>query len=102
MAWPSHLILGGPAIVSRPWPLAMELPNIPVRPLSACALEAIASADLCEGVEPALKLTLVSIGEYPRSAHFGGLGELSAEQLARLLPDGVPLRADVLRHERRG
>jgi hypothetical protein len=47
-------------------------------------------------VEPA-RITLVSIGEYPGMAHFGGLGELAPEALARLRPDGRPLGADAVR-----
>ena len=35
---------------------------------------------------PADRITLISIGEHLGSAHFGGLGELTSEQLARL-PD---------------
>src|SRR3981081_831354 len=37
-----------------------------------------------QGVEPA-RATLVSIGEYPGRAHFGGLGELQPAELAGLL-----------------
>jgi hypothetical protein len=33
---------------------------------------------------PAERITLICIGEHVGSAHFGGLGELSSEQLARL------------------
>jgi hypothetical protein len=47
------------------------------------------------GVEPA-RITLVSIGEYPGMAHFGGLGELAPEALARLRPEGRPLGADTV------
>jgi hypothetical protein len=46
-------------------------------------------------VEPA-RVTLVSIGEYPGIAHFGGLGELSPDQLARLPADGVALRPQTM------
>jgi hypothetical protein len=42
------------------------------------------------GVDPA-RATLVSVGEYRGIAHFAGLGELSAEQLAPLAEEGVPL-----------
>ncbi len=43
------------------------------------------------------RVTLVSIGEYPGVAHFGGLGELAPDALARLRPDGRPLGADTIR-----
>jgi hypothetical protein len=33
---------------------------------------------------PPERITLISVGEYPGIAHFGGLGELTGEQLARL------------------
>jgi hypothetical protein len=33
---------------------------------------------------PANRITLICIGEFPGIAHFGGLGELDADQLARL------------------
>jgi hypothetical protein len=48
------------------------------------------------GVEPE-RITLISIGEHLGIAHFGGLGELDAEQLAAL-PEraSVPLTADAL------
>ncbi|HXM56206.1 MAG TPA: hypothetical protein VOB72_12515 [Candidatus Dormibacteraeota bacterium] len=39
------------------------------------------------GVDPA-RVTLVSVGEYRGIAHFGGLGELRAEQLAQLAGEG--------------
>jgi len=41
-------------------------------------------------VEPG-RIGLVSIGEYRGKAHFGGLGELTPEELAGLLPEAVPL-----------
>jgi hypothetical protein len=50
-----------------------------------CRLDAL-------GVAPE-RVTLVSIGEYRGIAHFGGLGELPTAALARLLPEGMPLRA---------
>jgi hypothetical protein len=39
-------------------------------------------------VEPR-RILLISIGEYPGRAHFGGLGELEPQALARLPADGV-------------
>lgn len=42
-------------------------------------------------VDPA-RITLVCIGEYRGIAHFGGLGELTAEQLAGLADEAVQLR----------
>jgi hypothetical protein len=42
------------------------------------------------------RVTLVSIGEYPGMAHFGGLGELAPDALARLRPDGRPLGPDTV------
>jgi Domain of unknown function (DUF1835) len=42
------------------------------------------------GVDPT-RVMLVSIGEYPGIAHFGGLGELAPEALARVSGDGLPL-----------
>ena len=44
------------------------------------------------GVEPA-RITLVCIGEYPGIGHFGGLGELSAGQLAGLRSSAAVLSA---------
>jgi hypothetical protein len=41
-------------------------------------------------VEPA-RVSLVSVGEYRGIAHFGGLGELTAQQLAPLAEQGQPL-----------
>jgi len=46
-------------------------------------------------VEPQ-RITLISIGEYPGRAHFGGLGELEPAALAQLPADGVPLDAQSL------
>ncbi|HEX6348909.1 MAG TPA: hypothetical protein VF160_05900 [Candidatus Dormibacteraeota bacterium] len=46
-------------------------------------------------VEPA-RMSLVSIGEYRGKAHFGGLGELTPEQLADLLPEAVPLTSEAV------
>lgn len=42
------------------------------------------------------RITLVSIGEYRGIAHFGGLGQLTAEQLASLAGEGTPLTAEAL------
>jgi hypothetical protein len=46
-------------------------------------------------VDPA-RVTLVSIGEYPGIAHFGGLGELRPDQLAGLSTEGVALTPETL------
>ena len=49
------------------------------------------------GVAPD-RITLVSVGEHPGIAHFGGLGELSPAQLAGLLDTAAsPLSEDALR-----
>jgi hypothetical protein len=40
---------------------------------------------------PPERITLICVGEYPGIAHFGGLGELTAEQLARL-PEMAAMR----------
>jgi hypothetical protein len=42
------------------------------------------------------RMTLVSVGEYRGIAHFGGLGELTAAQLASLAGEGTPLTAEAL------
>jgi hypothetical protein len=42
------------------------------------------------GVDPA-QVTLVSVGEYRAIAHFFGLGQLTAPQLASLADEGTPL-----------
>jgi ketosteroid isomerase-like protein len=47
------------------------------------------------GADPA-RITLVSVGEYPGIAHFGGLGELRADQLAPLARDGQRLSGEAL------
>jgi hypothetical protein len=47
------------------------------------------------GVEPA-RISLVSIGEHQGIAHFGGLGELTPEQLGRLAAQAVVLRPETL------
>jgi Domain of unknown function (DUF1835) len=47
------------------------------------------------GVDPG-RLTLVSVGEYRGIAHFGGLGELRADQLVPLLREGLPVTAQAL------
>jgi Domain of unknown function (DUF1835) len=47
------------------------------------------------GADPA-RLSLVSVGEYRGIAHFGGLGELRAEQLAALAEQAQPLAAEAL------
>ena len=41
---------------------------------------------------PAQRITLICIGEHPGIAHFGGLGELTAEQLRGLLATNAPAR----------
>jgi hypothetical protein len=43
-------------------------------------------AKLHELKVPASRITLICIGEYPGIAHFGGLGELKANQLSRRNP----------------
>jgi hypothetical protein len=47
---------------------------------------------------PASRVTLISIGEYPGIAHFGGLGELNEEQLEDLLATNAaaPLSDDAI------
>jgi hypothetical protein len=45
---------------------------------------------------PPERITLICIGEYPGIAHFGGLGELTAEQLAGL--PGTPLNAAAMEY----
>ena len=48
---------------------------------------------------PAGRITLICVGEYPGIAHFGGLGELNADQLGRLpAMAAVPLTATALEH----
>ena len=51
---------------------------------------------------PGDRITLVCLGEYPGIAHFGGLGELTPEQLARL-PElaGTVLTSTALAHAER-
>lgn len=48
---------------------------------------------------PPERVTLICVGEYPGFAHFGGLGELTSEQLARL-PEmaAAPLTSGALEH----
>ena len=48
---------------------------------------------------PTERITLICIGEYPGIAHFGGLGELDAEQLGGL--SGAPLTEAALDYARR-
>jgi hypothetical protein len=51
---------------------------------------------------PADRITLICIGEYPGIAHFGGLGELKADQLSRLpAMAATPLTATALEHATR-
>ena len=47
------------------------------------------------GADPG-RLTLVSVGEYPGIAHFAGLGQLRADQLAPLASQGQALTAGAL------
>jgi hypothetical protein len=47
------------------------------------------------GVEAAA-ISLVCVGEHPGRFHFGGLGELAADQLAELAPTARPLTAAAL------
>jgi hypothetical protein len=51
-------------------------------------------------VDPS-RITLVCIGEYPGIGHFGGLGELSADQLTGLRDAGTSLSADAIELARR-
>ena len=54
-------------------------------------------ARLHELAVPPDRITLINIGEYPGIAHFGGLGELDAEQLGRLpAMAAMPLTAPAL------
>jgi len=46
-------------------------------------------------VDPA-RATLVSVGEYRGIAHFAGLGQLTAEQLAPLAAEGMPLTPEAI------
>ena len=46
-------------------------------------------------VDPA-RITLVSVGEYRGIAHFAGLGQLTAQQLAPLAAEGMPLTPEAL------
>jgi hypothetical protein len=55
----------------------------------------VLDALVSSGVAPE-RVTLVSAGEHPGSAHFGGLGELTAAQLAPLAGHGVPLTAEAM------
>jgi hypothetical protein len=55
----------------------------------------VLDALVSSGVRPE-RVTLVSAGEHPGSAHFGGLGELTAAQLASLAGQGVPLTTEAL------
>jgi Domain of unknown function (DUF1835) len=51
---------------------------------------------------PADRTTLICIGEYPGIAHFGGLGELDADQLGRLpAMAATPLTTAALEHATR-
>lgn len=51
---------------------------------------------------PADRTTLICIGEYPGIAHFGGLGELDADQLSRLpAMAATPLTTAALEHATR-
>jgi hypothetical protein len=59
-------------------------------------------AKLAELNVPASRITLICIGEYPGIAHFGGLGELKADQLSRLpAMAAAPLTAAALEHATR-
>jgi hypothetical protein len=59
-------------------------------------------AKLHELKVPASRITLICIGEYPGIAHFGGLGELKADQLRRLpAMAATPLTATALEHATR-
>ncbi len=59
-------------------------------------------ASLHELKVPASRITLICIGEYPGIAHFGGLGELKADQLRRLpAMAATPLTITALEHATR-
>jgi hypothetical protein len=59
-------------------------------------------AKLHELKVPASRITLICIGEYPGIAHFGGLGELKADQLSRLpAMAAMPLTTTALEHATR-
>ena len=59
-------------------------------------------ATLHELKVPASRITLICIGEYPGIAHFGGLGELKADQLRRLpAMAATPLTTTALEHATR-
>lgn len=47
------------------------------------------------GVDPA-RIMLISVGEYRGIAHFMGLGQLQADQLAGLVDEAVPLSSEAL------
>jgi hypothetical protein len=51
---------------------------------------------LAELKVPPERITLICVGEYPGVAHFGGLGELRADQLAALAAVGTPLTTEAL------
>jgi hypothetical protein len=56
-------------------------------------------AKLHELKVPPSRITLICIGEYPGIAHFGGLGELKADQLRRLpAMAAMPLTTTALEH----
>lgn len=59
-------------------------------------------AKLHELKVPAGRITLICIGEFPGIAHFGGLGELEADQLSRLpAMAATPLTVSALEHATR-
>jgi hypothetical protein len=59
-------------------------------------------AKLHELKVPASRITLICIGEYPGIAHFGGLGQLTANQLSRLpAMAATPLTTTALEHATR-
>ncbi|HEY0640822.1 MAG TPA: hypothetical protein VGD67_24590, partial [Pseudonocardiaceae bacterium] len=55
----------------------------------------VLAALAADGADPA-RITLVCVGEYPGIGHFGGLGELTPEQLLGLRPGGATLTAAAL------
>lgn len=59
-------------------------------------LDMLAEADVAPE-----RIELVSAGEFPGVAHFGGLGELTAESLARLYEQRVTLTAEAVALARR-
>jgi hypothetical protein len=61
-------------------------------------LQLVQVLDRLRALPPARKrIALISVGEHPDRAHFGGLGELTGDQLTGLLPAARPVTDDGLR-----